>query len=156
MFAALEARREGGENALEARGPSNARACRSHGRDGQSRQGRPDRNVDRILCAVLHEARSSAKLACKRYVSPSPKSATAIHPARHPSTPTDSGASGLRTASNSCPQIGAAVVATFIVGGSSVGVWRLPRHPGINHVGPLLEHVTSLLCVLRLVVDAAG
>ncbi len=31
----------------------------------------------------------------------------------------------------------------------------LPRHPGVDHVGPLLQHVTSLLCVLGLVIDTA-
>ena len=32
---------------------------------------------------------------------------------------------------------------------------RLPRHPGIDHVRPFLQHVAALLRVLRLVVDAA-
>ena len=31
---------------------------------------------------------------------------------------------------------------------------RLARCPGINHVGPLLQHVTPLLGVLRFVVYA--
>lgn len=32
---------------------------------------------------------------------------------------------------------------------------RLPRHPRVDHVGPLLQHVATLLPVLGLVVDAA-
>ena len=29
-----------------------------------------------------------------------------------------------------------------------------PLNPGIDHVGPFLQHVTTLLLVLRLVIDA--